>query len=178
MELLRELYDKNWLPAGYESIEHEQARREAGWKLLEEFYEANKDPWIKPAFLERNFHLKIGEYSFTGRIDRIDKLEDGTYEVIDYKTGRMRSGMKLEKDLQLSLYALACRDVYKIRASRLSLYFLESNEKISTTRTNAELDGLKNDVESLAAAIAQSDFMPTPGYHCNYCDFKLIGPAV
>ena len=59
---------------------HHNARKKQGIEIIENYYELNKDNWIIPDMMERAFNLKIGAYSFSGRIDRIDKLEDGTYE--------------------------------------------------------------------------------------------------
>ena len=47
---------------------------------------------------------------FTGKIDRIDRLPGGGIEVIDYKTGNPGSQKGVHESLQLSIYALACRD--------------------------------------------------------------------
>ena len=46
----------------------------------------------------------------SGSIDRIDRLPSGGIEVIDYKTGRVSSQKGVDESLQLSIYALACRD--------------------------------------------------------------------
>lgn len=178
LDRLKELYEKNWIPYGYDSKEHEQVRYDKGLEMLNEFYETNSDPWVIPEFLERPFNLKLGEYMLTGRIDRIDKLDDGTYEVIDYKTGRMKSNPNLKNDLQLSIYALACRDIFEIPVSRLSLYYLEDNEKISTERTDEQLDKIVDEVSGIIEELKGSDFNPTPGYLCRFCDFRLICPAV
>ena len=39
-----------------------------------------------------------------GRVDRVDRLPDGSHELIDYKTGERKSEAELENDLQLALY--------------------------------------------------------------------------
>jgi DNA helicase II / ATP-dependent DNA helicase PcrA len=178
IELLRSLYEKNWMPHGYESSEHEAERRKKGLEMLERYFEENSNPWVVPKYLEKPFNVRIGEYLINGRIDRIDKLEDGTYEVIDYKTGKMRNGMKLEKDLQLSIYALACKNVFGIKVSKLSLYYLETLEKISTSRSDEQLNTLEEDVLALIEEMKGSEFQAFPGFHCQFCDFKLICPAV
>ncbi len=175
---LKELYEESWIPYGFDSKEHETIRYEKGLEILAKFYETNSKPWIIPAFLERPFNLKLGQYMLSGRIDRIDKLEDGTYEVIDYKTGRMKSNPNLKNDLQLSIYALACRDIFGIEVSKLSLYFLEDNEKISTERTDDQLSKIVDDVEGTISELKKSDFNPTPGFLCRFCDYRLICPAV
>jgi len=177
LALLKELYEKNWLPYGYESKDHEKTRKERGWEILSAYYEKNSDPWIIPGYLEQPFNLKVGKYWINGRIDRIDKLADGTYEVVDYKTGAMRDQKDLNKDLQLSLYALACRDILKVKASKLTLYFLDDNQKLSTGRTDEQLANLEAEVLGLIEEISNSKFAPTPGFHCQFCSYKLICPA-
>ncbi len=172
------LYDKNWLSYGYESMEHENIRKKKGEEILKNFFEKNSNPWVVPYYLEKQFNLKIGEYLISGRIDRIDQLSDGTFEVIDYKTGRIKSDLNPKKDLQLSIYALACRDIFKVPVSKLSLYFLEENEKISTQRSDEDLNELINNIALSIEEIKESTFAPTPGWHCQFCDFRLICPAV
>ncbi|MFC1600239.1 ATP-dependent helicase [Patescibacteria group bacterium] len=174
LEVMNELYEKNWIPYGYESRAHHNARKHQGLKIMKDYYEDNSEEWKIPEMLERAFNLKVGKYAFSGRIDRIDKLNDGTYEVIDYKTGKSKKGSKLEKDLQLSLYALACRDVYGIDTSKLSLYFLEDNEKQSTSRTNEDLDKAEEEICTKADALMNSDFCATPGFACKFCEYRLI----
>ena len=94
--------------------------------------------------------------------------------MIDYKTGASKKNQKLEKDLQLSLYALACRDVYDIQASKLSLYFLEDNEKHSTTRNSDELEKAEKDIAEKTDKLMNSDFEATPGFPCKFCEYRLV----
>ena len=73
----------------------------------------------------------------TGSIDRIDRLPSGGIEVIDYKTGTVES----------SIYALACRDALGLGTpERVTLYFTESAMRLSTTRTDEQLDLARADV--------------------------------
>lgn len=174
LDKCKELYDKNWIPYGYESKAHLNTRKEKGWELLQNYYEKNSNPWKIPAFLEKAFYLKADKYTVSGRIDRIDLLEDGTYEVIDYKTGKSKKGSNLDKDLQLSIYALACKEVYRIPVSKLSLYFLEDNEKVSTTRTDEQLEKSRNEIIEKASKLTHSDFEATPGFPCGFCEYRLI----
>ena len=147
--------------------------------MLGAFYEKNSVPdFVVPYALEKNFSLKIGDVSLTGRIDRIDRLENGTFEVIDYKTGASKRDANLSKDLQLSLYALACRDILKIPVSKLSLYFLEDQEKNSTTRNDEQIESTKQEILKLGQDLQSSEFFPTPGFHCQFCEYRLICPAV
>jgi DNA helicase-2/ATP-dependent DNA helicase PcrA len=178
LEILAELYEKNWVPYGYESPEHEEIRKKQGLEMLTSFFEKNANPWIVPAFLEQPFSIKVDDFTISGRIDRIDKLSDGTFEVIDYKTGRSKDNVNLKRDLQLSIYALACRDVLKIPVSKLSLYYLEDNEKASTERSGQQIDEVKDEVRGFILDMQTSKFNPTPGFVCQFCDYRIICPAV
>jgi DNA helicase-2/ATP-dependent DNA helicase PcrA len=176
-DLMKELFEKNWLSSGYDNKEHEIRRREQGLRILTKFYEDNHDPWVIPAFIEKNFNIKIGDYMLTGRIDRIDKLPDGVYEVIDYKTSESKAIDQMKK-LQLYLYALVCRDIFRIPATKLSFYFLEDGKKVSISTGYDELDSVKEDILNYIEQIRKTDFVPTPGFLCQFCDYRLICPAV
>ena len=72
---------------------------------------------------------------FVGYIDRIDRRSDGAIEVIDHKTGRLRSQEDVDRDRQLTAYAFACargglRDPATGEvlpaAARLGLHFAET----------------------------------------------------
>ena len=178
LDTMVRLYEKNWISYGYDSKEHEETRKEQGLQMLKNFYEANSKPmFVIPDALEQPFNLKVGEFFIIGRIDRIDKLSDGTFEVIDYKTGRLKDSTDITKDFQLSLYALACRDILEIKVSKLSLYYLEDGQKISTSRKDSDLNALPQKISEKIQNISSSDFTPTPGIHCKFCDFRLICPA-
>jgi len=177
LENLQKIYKEKWSANGFESKEHEEARIEQGLEILREFHEKNSKPWVKPMYLEKDFHVKIGDYMISGRIDRIDRLEDGTFEVIDYKTTKSKA---LDKNyqLQLHVYALACRDFLHIPVSKLSVYFLEDNVKASLKKGVSDLDSLKDDLKYYMDQAKKSKFPPTPGHQCSYCGFRLICPAV
>lgn len=175
LELLKELFEKNWICSGYDNKGHEQARKKHGLEIMDLFFKNEEKSGFKvPAFLERPFHLKIGDISFTGRIDRIDKLGDGTYEVIDYKTGKSKRDAKLNKDLQLSLYALACRDIFRIPVSKLTLYFLEDGQRNSIEAKELDLEQLKEVLKGTVDELKESQFAPTPGFLCGFCEYRIL----
>jgi len=58
-------------------------------------------------YVEKGFRLQIGPYVIRGFIDRIDKLGDILYEVIDYKTSSKVAD--INKTYQVSIYAYALK---------------------------------------------------------------------
>ncbi|MFC1722207.1 PD-(D/E)XK nuclease family protein [Patescibacteria group bacterium] len=175
LENLLETYKNNWQPLGYLNEEHRQHRYTEGKKLLENYYEKHKDEKIKPLELEKSFNLKINGIRFYGRIDRIDSLEDGV-EIIDYKTGATKSQKDVDKDDQVAFYAIAAKEALNLNPKKLTYYFVDSGEKVSTSRTDAQLTEKKVEVQKVIENIEEGKFEPKPGMHCTWCDYKEICP--
>ena len=109
----------------------------------------------------------------TGFIDRIDRLPSGAVELIDYKSGSATTPEQAASSLQLSIYALACRDALGMgRPERVTLYCVEESRRFSAERTDAALDALRVELAARARAIRAGDFAPTPSPRsCGWCDF-------
>ena len=72
--------------------------------------------------VEQRFRFELDASTLTGYIDRIDRLPDGQLRLIDYKTSKKAMKQdEAEQDLQLALYALACREVPELSAARRGL---------------------------------------------------------
>jgi RecB family exonuclease len=122
-----------------------------------------------------------------GVIDRIDRHPDGTIEITDYKTGRSKNQEDVDKDDQLSAYALAMASGAVFdpdtkeplpAASRLTLYFTERDLALSTTRTPEQLDDFRQQVIAKARRIRSGDFTATPDmWRCGRCEYRLICPS-
>lgn len=148
--------------------------KQHGVVLLEGFFDKGYDPKGIPIALEEPFKLRITPtLTVGGKIDRIDKLKDGTVEIIDYKTGTVPKSRDPARDMQLSVYAMTALSQKVI----VSFYFFEDQKKVSSTRTKEELEETKKEIERRADEIEKSDFHPTPGKHCDFCEFRLICEA-
>ena len=94
-----------------------------------------------------------------GSIDRIDRLPSGRVEVIDYKTGKISSQKGVDENLQLTIYALACRDALGLGTpERVTLYFTESATRLSTTRTDEQLDAARDEILARVRPIRAGEF--------------------
>jgi len=130
--------------------------------------------------LEMPFNLKIpassaggGEHTLFGVIDRIDNLQDGI-EIIDYKTGQSKDKLDFEAKEQLLIYQIAAEEVLNIKPKLLTYYYLEDNKKTSFLGSEKEKADQKEKILQEIEQIKNSNFEPTPGWQCKYCDFKDI----
>jgi DNA helicase-2/ATP-dependent DNA helicase PcrA len=126
---------------------------------------------------ERKFDLPVAGTKLTGRIDRMDRVGSDGVAIVDYKTGKPKSQEDADKSLQLSLYALAAKEAWGLRADRLIFHNLEDNSVVVTTRDGADLEAAKIKVRDAAENIAAGNFPAKPGYQCSFCPYRNLCPA-
>lgn len=188
LKYYRDYWPKKTEGFEWKNPEEEKSYFQEGLRMLEEFYNKNIHHKTSILDLETRFEVVIdensnkpnGKHILTGVIDRIDKLPDGTIEIIDYKTGkRMPSQKALDENDQLSLYAIGLKNRWpriKIENLRLSLYFLKFNEKINTQRTEKSLQESQNKIIDLIHQIEKSEFEPRSSILCGWCGYRNICP--
>jgi DNA helicase-2/ATP-dependent DNA helicase PcrA len=149
-----------------------------GHEQLRQFLDgARGAPMPEVMETERAFELQLGATKLAGRVDRIDRAGEDGVCVVDYKTGKPKSQEEADESLQLSLYALAAKEVLGKRAERLEFFNLENNTAVTTTRSDAELEDAKLRVLDAAESIAKGEFAPNVGYNCRLCPYRNLCPA-
>ncbi len=175
IEELSDLYDASWIDEWYENDVARENYRAKGRKALMDYYGQIKADRPSPLFLEKGFTVKFGDVVVRGRIDRVDTIEGGV-EIIDYKTGTPKEELSSDDKRQLMLYQIAAVQCFNppLKPVKLTYHYLENNARVSFLATEEELAALAEDIVETAQAIRTSDFKPTPGFMCNWCDFKEI----
>jgi len=178
LEKLLESFRETFALGRYGEPYQEEEYRRLGMELLTAFYRKNEGNFAPPLFVERSFSLTLGDVGLHGVIDRVDPLPEGGIEIIDYKTGKPKKKADSGEQLQLQLYALACREVFQLEPRRTSFYFLRSGEKLSYEQKPEALEKAKTQAMELVQAIRSGDFTPTPSLmKCRFCDFRKLCPA-
>jgi RecB family exonuclease len=177
-ELLSHL-DAVWVSEGYGDLEEERHFHAHAREILTVFYNSNIPKFRLPILVEERFELEMDGYLLTGVIDRVDCAEDGSIEIIDYKTNRRLPELsRLREDLQLPIYQMACREVWGISPAKLTFYYLVTNKRYTTRPYDAErLNSVRERLNQVASQIASGQFPPVPNRLCTWCSYEDICPA-
>ena len=178
LEELQHIYEQQWRGTlwPFRDTYQEQEYQTAGWQQLQGFY---RGPGSQPATvleLEKTFQWPWEDVLLTGRIDQINRLDGRQVEIIEYKTGEPRPRDKVEKSLQLALYALAAEHQLGLVPARLTLYNLTVNEPVSFSPTEKAAQRTLETVREVAAKVRAGEFPAKIGFHCRYCDYQRICP--
>jgi RecB family exonuclease len=173
-----ELFETCWRRGGFGDSDRERelhGKARAALVLYHRHLEAHE---AEPVWFERSFSFKLGPHHLRGRVDRVDRLPDGAYELIDYKTSRPKTAEQLHDDVQLSLYAVGARESWEVQAERLSYYYVLDDLKVPVPSAEMDADWVARVVEEVGEAILAQRFEPTPSPSvCGLCDYRIACPA-
>lgn len=167
-----------YLECKKERIGFPQDMIDEGYFSLEN-YMSNVAPTIQPISVEEKFEIKLKNFPFTimGYIDVI--TEDGL--VIDHKSAgkSWRSTWRqptVDKDIQLTLYAVAYRKLFKKRESGLCIDVLPRDPKIpyhriKTHRTDKQVKDLLDLMTNMEKICQLGVFAPCLS-NCHKCPFE------
>jgi RecB family exonuclease len=174
---LQEMLETVWVADGFASESEEQTYLDHGHQVLAQYHRENADAYRIPAALEFRFCVPLEGIELSGMIDRMDRIPGGGYEIIDYKTNRrLPPQTAIDRDLQLSVYYLAAKEVWGIEPERLTLYYLLPGQRMTTTRTADDLDELRRRIATVAARIEAGKFEPRQNPLCDWCDYQRLCP--
>ena len=177
-EEVQRLFETEWSAVGFEDDYQEGEYKKDGLEQLRVLHQALLDQTPDILELEKTFALPVeNNVVLKGRIDQINALGRGEVEVVDYKTGRAKKDTEARKDLQLSIYALAAKEILELNPVRLVFHYLLNNERQETTRTPKQLDEAQQIVQEVAADIRAKSFAAREGFICRSCAYKPICPA-
>ncbi len=164
---------------------HKEILTERGKKAINNFY-----PYFKAILPARLFSAEhnlgtvlVEEIKLTGKIDKIEKNQDGTYFLTDYKTGRAYGAGKVavEKYLdQIQFYKLAFEAKNQsAKVSQVAIVYIEDPEKtyIQDVCEN-DNDDIKEKIKNVFYGIQNLEFEPVcknqKNDACKWCNYKLL----
>src|SRR6185503_16925692 len=160
LDALMELFHASWRRSGFGDTDDELQFRERAIAALESYWQRDRESDSEAVWFERNFTFRIGPHLLRGRVDRVDRHPDGSYELIDYKTGRARRPSELKDDIQLSLYQIGARESWRLESSRQSYYYLLDDEKVPLQPSEEDVQRIEETATEVAEGILSQQFEP------------------
>jgi RecB family exonuclease len=177
-EEVQRIFETEWSDAGFEDDYQEGEYKKDGLEQLRAFHRAVLEEPLLVLELEKNFELPVeNNVVLKGRIDQVNSLGRSDVEIVDYKTGKAKKDADAKKDLQLSVYAIAGKEIFEWNPVRLVFHYLQDNQRQETTRDAKQLDEALRIVQETAADIRAGEFSAKPGFICRSCAYKPICPA-
>ena len=81
------LLEAGWRRGGFGDSEEERQLRAKATQALMRYHERFQERGRRAGLVRALVPVQLGPHVLRGRVDRVDRLPDGAYELIDYKTG-------------------------------------------------------------------------------------------
>ena len=177
-EEVQRIYETEWSSAGYEDAYQEAEYKKDGLEQLKVFYASIVAEAPNILEQEKAFELPLeNDVILVGRMDQVNSLGRNDVEIVDYKTGKPKKEADVRKGLQLSIYALAAREIFEWNPVRLVFHYLQDNSTLVTTRDAKQIADAERIIQETAADIRAKHFPAKPGFACRSCAYALICPA-
>ncbi|MGH2855281.1 MAG: RecB family exonuclease, partial [Solirubrobacteraceae bacterium] len=175
---LMDLLEAAWRRAGMGEGARERELLGKARAALERYHERLREEQAQPLWFERSFAFSLGPHHVRGRVDRVDRLPDGVFELIDYKTGYPKTVEELGEDIQLSLYAIAAREAWDLGETSQAYYYVLDDRKVPVPRQAGDTEWVRDAVLEAGAGILAQSFEPTPSPAvCARCDYRIVCPV-
>lgn len=151
-----------------------------GEKALREFYvQITSAPinWLKGA--EKKLYFELDGIKFFGIIDRVDKNDDGSFTIYDYKTGSAKKGIEPGGEYenyynQMALYKYFYEQSEGVRVKNTTFIYPEDFQKNYTLElTQEDCEAVVEKFKKAIESIRNYEFEPS---HCDevckYCGYK------
>lgn len=162
-------YNRYWLGAGYKNAAQQMECYLKGKHMLEVYEQEEYSRTSTVNATEREFIFEHEGWTLRGKIDRIDRLEDGSWEVIDYKTdAEVDENFDIKNSLQLAIYSIGARRAWQIQKGKATIYFVAVNKKISADFDSFDEKEILNIFTQTGNKIEAQEFDPNTA-HCAKC---------
>ena len=161
----------------------EEARRDL-FEMLDLWWDREGGTRHAPVVLatEHRFEVDVGPHHLTGRIDRIDRSDDGAgLRVVDYKTGKSKpKPADVAEDLQLATYHLGASRDPELSAlgpvRQLRLLHLRSMSAFEQEITPDHARVTEERVLATAARLGDEELRPAVDADCDHCELQRLCP--
>ena len=123
---------------------------------------------------EFRFTFGLDQYVLTGQVDLIKSYQDGSLEIVDFKTLNRVDIEAQGFAMQMDIYALGIEATLGKTVARQTIHFLGDNQVVSLEWNNQRKNRAIREITALLNQIEANHFPPNPEY-CKSCtEFQKI----
>jgi DNA helicase-2/ATP-dependent DNA helicase PcrA len=145
-------------------------------------YKASRFAESRPLLIEAPFDLSVAGARVAGRIDAVYEPAPGSWEIVDFKSGRPTDDDS--RHVQLEAYAVAATEAGFHGGSspdriRVTFAYLGADELVEVGEDvdEAWLADARNHLNRLVAEARSGTYPATPSAGCRHCDFSRFCTA-
>lgn len=173
--------EESWIEAGYTSQDHMMQSLAEGKQIVEMHVERSlREPvTAQTIVVEKLYRRDLGPFVLIGRVDRIDEHEDGTIEIIDYKSGRESvTESEVRDDLAMGCYQLILQEHFPDRPITASIIAVRTGQKATAQLSSDELAQFQLEITELGEGILNREWVDIDPLFkerlCPHCDFVSL----
>ncbi|MBI4656317.1 MAG: PD-(D/E)XK nuclease family protein [Elusimicrobia bacterium] len=168
-------YETGWLNQGYPSPRESMEFYRKGSEILENYWLGEQGRDSEIILVERDFEFSFEKWKVKGTMDRVDRLKDGSHELIDYKMGfEDRNDHDISGSLQLGIYAIGLKRAFNIEVKKLTYWLLLKSEKISCLYNPGNEEKIFSVLRDTGEKILREDYSKKG--NCSACQIKKRCP--
>jgi putative RecB family exonuclease len=150
--------------------------------LVQNYFRLEDPNASRTVGVELGVETMVDGMRLRGIIDRLDIEPDGSFVVVDYKTGRAPSERYERGSLGgVQTYALLCESLLGRAPAEVRLLYLRQPLAIASKASEQTIRGQRKRAVAVWSAIERAcdaeDFRPNVGPLCDHCHFKTACPA-
>jgi len=172
---VKKILDEKWIFRTFGSGQQESTFKSSAQEMVEKYVEMEAKNQNEIVAVEEDFAIKRKNFVINGRIDKIEKNDNGEYELVDYKTGTtVKKEVDLVSDVQLNVYAAAMKENPKFGKLpvKATLMYLRK-EPVSITISEMNVNSVLDVVDEAIDDILEGKFEAKPsGSNCRNCAYK------
>ena len=181
----KSLFSKEMSYTIFSTKERKETYYKRGINLFDGYYKKFCEiPYVLIDNIEEEFNgIKVKDNPINGKIDRIEKLSDGTYALYDYKTSAYTSvnqmtigGSREDYYNQLCCYKYAYEKKHENRnVSKVGIIYLDDNKTVEIQLTKKDMEYIENLISDIYEKIKNLDFKIKTDFDtnsCKYCAYK------
>jgi len=162
-------YNRYFISGGYQSAAEQMEYYLKGKAMLEAYAIKDEERKTEVFSTEQEFIFDYQEWTIRGKIDRIDKTGQDTWEVIDYKTDlEPPADFKAQDSLQLGIYSVGAKRYWNMKEGKASIYFVSNNTKASADFKDFNEEEILETFIKTGELILKEEFSPNQK-HCPDC---------